>query len=76
MTSHKEGKYTFFESLYNMMHKRRRSIVENSFGRIEFHISMVFDIIIYCVNLHNLFIGYHEIDVEHILHLLQEEQAT
>jgi hypothetical protein len=76
MTSHKEGKYTFFESLDNMMHKRRRSIVENSFGRIKIHISMVFDIFTYCANLHNLFLGYHKIDVEHILHLLQKEQAT
>jgi hypothetical protein len=52
VSSHKERKYTFFESFYNTIHERR-SIVENSFGRMEIHISMVFDIIIYCVNLHN-----------------------
>jgi hypothetical protein len=39
MTSHKEGEYTFFESLYNMMHKRRRSIVENSFEILKKNLS-------------------------------------
>jgi hypothetical protein len=66
------------------MHSQRRSVVANAFGILKdtFHggkhifISIIPNLIICFVILHNLLFSCDEINVEHILHLLQEKKNT
>jgi len=84
MTSHRKRDHNLLETLCNKRHKQAQFVVENAFGilkktfhklqgKIEMHISFVFDFITCCWLLHNLLISCHEIDVEQILTVLNEE---
>jgi hypothetical protein len=85
MTLDKDGKQSILE-MYNKKHKQNNIVVDNVFsvlkkrfselhGKTKMHIAIIPDLII-CSLLHNLLIDRNEINVEHVLNMLQEETTA
>jgi hypothetical protein len=84
MTLDKDGNKLNILEMYNKKHKRGNIVVENVFGilkktfcelhgKTNMHIATIPDLITCCSLLHNLLIDRGEINVEHVLNMLQEE---
>lgn len=78
--SHRNGKWNILEMFYNKKHTRDKFVVENAFGilktfhklprKIGQHIVIVPNLVVCCCITHNLWIKCHEMNIEHVFHVL------
>jgi hypothetical protein len=78
-----EGQHSILEPLYNRKHKRRKSIVENSFGilnktfkemqKFDLHVTSLFVVCTCCCLLHNLFRFEDETNIAKLFCIIELE---